>query len=150
MAQLSLPWPFALDSLVPAAVLPLSACLVHTGQHREIHLSFPLYFLLKSKYWFVLQITSNDNLIYLPLPPKRFSKKHPSFPKDIRLQDLSPKDLLFTVMLFMLGQIFNYCTTSWLLGPLKLRTAGRHGSRSASGQMLTSWQLCSCFKSWHS
>lgn len=63
------------------------------------------------------------------------SKKHHSFPKDIQLQDLST-DLLFTVMLFMLGQRFKCCTSSWLLGPLKLRTTERHCSRSASGHYL--------------
>lgn len=128
--------------------VPSCACLVRTGQHREIHLSFPLYFLRKSKYCFALQISSNDNLICMPLPPKKSSKKHHSFLKDIHLQDLSPEDVLFTVMLFMLSQFFKYCTASWLLGPLKLRTTERHCSRSASGQILTSWQLHCCFKSW--
>lgn len=55
--------------------MPLCACLIHTGKHREIHVSFPLYFLCKSKYWFTLQISSNDNLIHMPLTPKISSKK---------------------------------------------------------------------------
>ena len=66
--------------------VPLCACLVHTGQHREIHLSFPLYFLRKFKYCFALQISSNANLICMPLPPKMSSKNHHSFSKDIHLQ----------------------------------------------------------------
>lgn len=59
----------------------------------------------------------------------------------------SPEILLFTVMLFMLGRIFKYCTALWLLRSPKSRTTETHWFRSASGQFHR--QLHCCFKSWH-